>query len=150
MVSWIMRVVKENLFWVLGNSRRLPSAETIPFLKRHRPFDRLWGKLSRCSKASCRTALGPGCAAAGRRACWQLCHKVRPTWDAIQKPPQVAWPCSRCRSAAIPTPSQAANVWFSVHSSDSLSEVRGSIIFRLFWEWVVGLLESCIYPKDFL
>lgn len=149
MVLWIMRVVKENLFRVLWNSLLLPSAETIPFLKRCWSFDRLWGKLSQCSKASCSTALGLGCTVAGGRACWQLYHEVRPTWAAVQKTLQVAWPCSHCRRAAISTRSQAANVWASVHSSDSLSEVRGWIIFRLFWETVVGLVKSSIYPKDF-
>lgn len=149
MALWIMRVLKENLYWVLGNSWLLPSAETIPFLKRRRSFDRLWGKLSQCSKASCSTALGLGFAAAGGRACWQLYYKVRPTWAAVQKTLQVAWPCSHGHCAAIPVRSWAANVWVSVHSSDSLSEVRGWIIFRLFWERVVGLLKSSIYLKDF-
>lgn len=148
MVLWIMRVVKENLFWMLGNSRLLPSAETIPFLNHRRSFDRLWGKLSRCSEVSCGTALGLGCAAAGGRACWQLYHKVRPTWAAVQKTLQVARLCSHCRCAAIPARSRAANIWVSVHSSDSLSQVRVWIIFRLFWERVVGLVKSSYLSEE--
>lgn len=150
MVLWIMRVVKENLFWVLENRRSLPSAETVPLPKHHESFDRLWGKLSQCPKASCSTALGLGCAAAGRRACWQLYYKARPTWAAVQKALQVAWPCSRWHCAAIPACSRATNVWVCVHSSENLSEVRVWIISRLFQERLVGLLKSSIYLKVYV
>lgn len=143
MVLWIMRAMRENLFWVLGNIRSPHSAETIPPFKTTDPMIDFEGRCHSTETWAAALHWDWVVLQLARELAGSFTTKLCQPGRQHNKPLKRHWHATMAKScAAITTCSRAVTFGILWRAMIAWLEVRGWITFWLFGGRLVGLLES--------